>query len=750
MPPGGGSTSGPHDDAFRFAPEDAPQESRASGGAPRPPVILMVDDDVEFQRSMRLALASFEFQSQPVRILAASSAAEAGQVLASTPDVAVMVLDVVMESDDAGLRLVRSVREVLGNAEVRIVLVTGQPGMAPMGQSLSQLDISDYWLKTDLTFERLHGVLTSSLRTWQQIRALQQARKGLQIIVEAGNCLARARSLPDFSQRMILELARLLGLDPEGLVCVQEDRAAPDPLSARVTGAAGRLAGTVNQPLASLDEPPIRDQLLRALQERTDIETASSRVLFFPGAEHGPHAATYIATGRPLDHTEQELLRVFATHINSGLINVSLTSRLDRIAYEDEQLGLPNANALVRSVAAVLETTGRRDRGILFIELDQYSASCLSLGMEQGDIMLQKMARRLRAAFPPPAMVARLHDHTFAVLGRTALLRQDVVDALESLDPEHPDQPSYIQLRTARVDLDRYRGTARDAMAIGALLLRRAQQRGTVELVDYQPELEQEMHQRFTLSRELYRALQGSEIGIELQPQIDLRTGRIIGAEALARWTRADGTRVPPCDFIPLAEANGLIVPMGERVLELACQALAELRHAGHGDICIAVNVSALQLARRSFTPEVLAITRRYGVSPGQLEIEITESAAIENHEANGQVLRGLREAGFSIAIDDFGTGYSSLAYLRSMPVNTLKVDRHFISEIGTTPHQHMIADMIIGLGRRLNMQVLAEGVESEAQANWLVEHACPRAQGYFFARPEPLPAFMQRLAQAA
>ncbi len=747
----GNSGGSGKDDVFLFAPES----SKAANHAPPPdcpaqaPTILLVDDDIEFQQSLKLALGHFEFQTNPVRILCVNSATAAATVLAANPNIAVVILDIVMETDDAGLRLVRSVREVLGNAEVRIVLVTGQPGMAPMRKSLSQLDISDYWLKTDLTFERLHGVLTSNLRTWEQIRALSQARKGLQTIVEASNCLTRARNLTDFSQRMILELSRLLGLDPEGLVCVQEDGIGHDPHSARVVAAAGQLAHTVNHQLGALEQSSIRDALLQALTQQANIETGTNQVLFFRGADHGPHAATYIATQRPLDATERKLLHVFASNINSGLINVSLTSRLDRIAYEDSLLCMPNANALLRALTSILEADAPRDRSILFIELDQHSASCLSLGIEQGDLMLQKMAKRLRTVFPPPTLVARLHGDTFAILGQSSLLQQDHIDELESLDPEDPTHPPFISVRAASLDLDNYAGSARGAMEIGALLLRRAQSQSSMEILPYQPELEQETNQRFTRSRDLYRALHGNEISIELQPQVDLSSGRIIGAEALARWTRHDGTRVPPGEFIPMAEANGLIVPIGRQVLHLACQALERLRTEGFPGISIAVNVSTLQLGQRNFMQEFIETAEHYRIAPELLEVEITESAAMGDYETKGQLLRGLRDAGFPIAIDDFGTGYSSLAYLRSMPATTLKIDRYFVSEIGTGSDQHMIADMIISLGRRLNMQVLAEGVETETQANWLQEHFCMQAQGYYFARPEPLEAFVQRLSAA-
>jgi EAL domain-containing protein (putative c-di-GMP-specific phosphodiesterase class I)/GGDEF domain-containing protein len=740
---------GPGDEAgFAFAPESLPAAGEP-GEPSRALTVLLVDDDVEFQRSLKLALANFEFQSHPLNILSVGSAREAARLLAATPDVAVVVLDVVMETDDAGLRLVRSVREVLGNAEVRIILVTGEPGMAPMRQSLGALDISDYWLKTDLTFERLHGVLTSNLRTWEQIRALGQARKGLQTIVEASNCLARARSMDDFSHRVMSELSRLLGLEPEGLVCVHEYGTGGHPEAARIVGAAGRLSYSISQELGTLEQAPVRDLLLQALAKRSSIDGPLSQVLFFQGAEHGPHAATYIATGRALDATERELLHVFATSINSGLINVSLTSRLDRLAYEDSLLEMPNANALLRALEAVLEAPAPRNRTVLFIELDQYSASCLSLGMEQGDLMLRRMAARLRKVFPAPAMVARLHGDTFAILGPTVLLHQSRLDELEALDLDDVQHSPYISVRAARVDLDVYTGSSRGAMAIGALLLRRAQMQKGAGVIEYQPALEQEANQRFNRSRDLYRALQCREISIELQPQVDLQSGRIIGAEALARWTRRDGSRIPPNEFIPMAEANGLIVPIGNQVQHMACQALQRLRDAGFPNIPIAVNVSPLQLARRNYLHELVEITQHYGVSPELLEVEITETAAMADFEGNGRVLRALRDAGFRIAIDDFGTGYSSLAHLRAMPATTLKIDRQFISEIGALSREDTIADMIIGLGKRLNMEVLAEGVESDVQTTWLREHACAQAQGYFFARPESLDSFLQRLARA-
>ena len=736
-----GSAHRGEDGILEFEPETG-----EDGGAPRarPFTVLSVDDDPAFQQSLRLALADFRFNDSPLRLVTASSAAEAEELLAADPDISAVLLDVVMESDDAGLRLVRSVRERLGNAEVRIVLLTGQPGMAPMRQTLEQLDISDYWLKTDLYRERLHGIVTGSLRTWREIRALGRAKRGLQQIVQAGRQLAGLRDLGEFSRQVLQELSELLQVPPDGLVCARVDHRDAPPASARLVGATGRFEPLVMRRLRDIDETAIRDLMIEALARRSSIETPSSQVLFFDGGELAPQAAAYLATGRTLDQEERELLRVFATHANAGLVNVDLAARLDQVAYQDGLLGLPNGNALQRDLQLVLDAAEPSGYSLLVVDLDQYTHGSLALGAEQGDLLLRRMAGRLRQVYPPPCMVARLHEGTFGILGPSELLAVDPVAALEQ--GEDDQALPFLGVGAARVDLDRYEGAARGAVAAGLLLLRRMRAEGGQGVAEYRAEAEAENRARFLESRALYRAVREDRIHIELQAQICMADGRIVGAEALARWTGEDGVPVPPGRFIPIAEASGLIVPLGQRVLEQACLALRALGEAGFPDLTVAVNVSPLQLRRREFAEEVLAIVDRHGIEPRRLEIEITEEAVMTDYQDGRETLARLRQLGFPVAVDDFGTGYSSLRYVHSLPVTRLKLDRHFTGEIGAGSAERSVADMIIALGDRLGLEIVAEGVETRAQADWLREHGCHCAQGYLFARPEPLEAVLQRL----
>ncbi|WP_372015800.1 two-component system response regulator [Pseudoxanthomonas sp. 10H] len=713
-----------------------------------PFTVLSVDDDAAFQQSLRLALHDFRFQGAPLRLLTATSAAEAEQLLATTPGISAILLDVVMETDDAGLRLVRAVREELGDHEVRIILVTGQPGVAPMPQALDRLDISEYWLKTDLHRERLQGVLTGNLRTWREINALGRAKRGLQQIVHAGRQLAGLRDLGDFSRRMLLELAELLQVPPEGLVCVRAERRDAPATEARVVGAAGRFAGLVMRRLDEVDEPGVRDLLLRALGSGTPVETPASQVLFFEGDATSPAAAVYLATGRQVDAEERELLRVFATHANAGMVNVDLAARLDEVAYHDSLLGIPNGNALQRELQRHLDGPGPSGQAMLVVDLGQYAHGSLALGPEQGDLLLRRMAQRLRQLYPSPCMVARLHEGTFAVLGPAPLLATDPVVALESVDHDHA--LPFLGVDAARIGLDGYHGSAREATAAGLLMLRGLRAGGGHGVVDYSPEGERDNRRRFLESRALHRAVAEGAIRIELQAQVSLEDGHVVGAEALARWTGEDGTEVPPGRFIPIAEATGLIVPLGTQVIEQACQALRAASAAGFGDLPIAVNVSPLQLRRGEFVEELVAIVERHGLSPRRLEVEITEGAVMTDYQAGREVLARLRRIGFPVAVDDFGTGYSSLRYVHSLPVSRLKLDRCFTAEIGGGGSERSVADMIIALGRRLGVDVLAEGVETPMQAEWLRAHGCHCAQGWLFARPEPLEAFLQRLRARA
>ncbi|MCK6405990.1 MAG: EAL domain-containing protein [Rhodocyclaceae bacterium] len=256
--------------------------------------------------------------------------------------------------------------------------------------------------------------------------------------------------------------------------------------------------------------------------------------------------------------------------------------------------------------------------------------------------------------------------------------------------------------------------------------------------------------ERLELERDLRSALENQEFELHYQPQVRTQDGEIHGVEALIRWRHRERGLVPPLKFIPIAEETGVIEAIGAWVLREACRQMAAWRKEGFTLQHVAVNLSAHQLRSPELLSQVRDAIADFGLAPGALELEITESVAMEDPERAIGQLQALRESGVELAIDDFGTGYSSLAYLKMLPIHTLKLDRAFVRDIETDENDAAISAATLALARNLGLRVVAEGVETEAQRRFLAEHACDLLQGYLFGRPEPAAELTARWHKAA
>jgi EAL domain-containing protein (putative c-di-GMP-specific phosphodiesterase class I) len=294
--------------------------------------------------------------------------------------------------------------------------------------------------------------------------------------------------------------------------------------------------------------------------------------------------------------------------------------------------------------------------------------------------------------------------------------------------------------------------TLQNAQDVDSLLqqaqiaLRQAKQRGCKQYQFYSPEMNVQLQERFALENALHGALERSEFSVYYQPIVCLSNGQIVGLEALVRWQHPELGLISPVKFIPIAEANGLIVPIGEWVLRTACAQTYAWQIAGWSPLRISVNLSARQFEQSNLAEVVSQILKETRLDASDLELEVTESSLVVDIQRSVNTLKQLRELGISVALDDFGTGYSSLNYLKRFPVNMLKIDRSFVQDLISNPDSAAITDAIIALAQSLKLSITAEGIETQEQLHYLQSKGCDEGQGFYFSRPIPAEAMRQLL----
>ncbi|MEN2398022.1 phosphodiesterase DibA [Pseudomonas halotolerans] len=413
-------------------------------------------------------------------------------------------------------------------------------------------------------------------------------------------------------------------------------------------------------------------------------------------------------------------------------------------AHHDPLTGLPNRLLFSDRAEQALTSSQLHKRGcaLLLVDLDHFKNINDSLGHHVGDQLLKSVAERFRGLFAPGVTLARLGGDEFAVLvencsqpGQAAILAQRIIDALK--EPVCLD--NQLLFINASVGISLFPG---DALSAGQLLrnadsaLFKAKSAGRDGYALYTEELTAHAQQRVEIASELRRALQQQELRVHYQPVHDLATSRLIGVEALVRWEHPQRGLVSPAEFIPIAERTGLIAQIDTWVMEQACRQMRQWQEAGVALSFVAVNVSSRLFARRELYEQVARVLHVSGLDPACLELEVTESAVMDDPEVALEQMHRLRELGVRLAIDDFGTGYSSLLRLKRLPVQKLKIDQGFVAGLPWDEDDAAIVQVIIALARSMGMQVQAEGIEQREQAAFLLEHACGMGQGYWFGRP--------------
>ena len=429
---------------------------------------------------------------------------------------------------------------------------------------------------------------------------------------------------------------------------------------------------------------------------------------------------------------------------------------IDFLSNHDALTGLPN-RLLARQRFAHTMAAARREGqcvAVMCLDLDRFKSINDSFGPQVGDQALQVVARFLSQAAGEGDTVTRQGGDEFQIilqddvaLGRTLALAQRVLGGLRrelAIGGQQISLTSSIGIAVSPsdgVDLDELVRNADTALF-------RAKETGRDHYAFFTERMDAEIRDKLAIQSQLRGAIARDEFEVHYQPQMCLRSGRLAGAEALLRWNNAVLGRVPPNRFIPLAEEYGLVNSIGDWVLESVCAQIRAWQDQGLGEVKVSVNLAAGQFANDATVPYVESTLRHFGIAPSCLGLEITEGTVMGDPDKAVAALHRLKDIGVSISLDDFGTGYSSLGYLKRFPIDTLKIDKSFVDDVTTSANDAAIALSVISLAHNLNMQVIAEGVETREQVQFLTERGCDEMQGYFFSRPVSAGEFTELLRE--
>ena len=693
--------------------------------------VLVVDDDREVHAATRIALDGVTLLGDPVELTHAHSADEAIEILRREGDghFAVALLDVVMEAPDAGLEIIDTIRSELRIMRTRIVLRTGHPGRAPEAEVIMKYEIDDYRTKSELSRGRLITTLAASCRAFRQLGELHRQRLGLEAVLSATASIDQADGVVAFARGALEQLAGQITAPAEGFVCGVPPASDGEELAIIV--AVGRHADLLGTPLAEVRSATIRSSIERAIARHTH-EFAGDYTVIYIGSDGYEGAVFLPPSPKRFDGFDRQLLRVFAGNIATGIANAALFERARRLAHYDPVTGLPNR--VLFTVLLGLAASSDKPQTAALIDIRRFGELYHALGQSTGSGLLEAIASRLAEDLPGCAL-ARVGSDVFGVVGPSSrvvppVLRRAfqlpfnvgihslVVDVSIGLVLVEPDHKGEELLRRADI------------------ALREAKGRPDEEYFEYRASLDEAVSDDVRLIGRLRRAFDRHDLTLHFQPQFDAQTEQLVGVEALARWPTADGF-IPPGRFIPLAERTGLIRNLGSWALHEAARCGTLLREA-RPDLEVSVNVSVEQLRRSGFRAEVERAIKDATLSSSAITLELTESSLAAPSDELVRELESLRTFGTRISLDDFGTGYASFGYLRWLPIDELKLDKVFVDDV-TSVDGSLLCRTIVDLGRALGFKIVAEGVETRAQLEFLKAMGVDRVQGYLLGRPMPM-----------
>ena len=725
-------------DDFLFI-DDSDEDEILTNGNSETWKVLIVDDDPEIHSVTQLALSDLVVLGKNLEYIHAYSGRDACLLIEEHLDIVLVLLDVVMETDDAGLNVVKHIRETLQRQDIRIVLRTGQPGYAPEESVIKDYDINDYKTKTELTRRKLVTTVYAAIRSYQQIHSVNQNRIGLEKIISAAAELLELHCIHEYAEGVLTQL-NLLSDSQSSVFCARGQGIieGTDDLSLHILGQLGHSKALIDQKVSLIDDNLLQERICSGFTQKKNNYGSNFALLYL--ASGGYRAVIYLQLEQALTEIQAQLIEVFLANIAIGYENVHLFQKLRNAAYRDWLTELPNRLEFVNRLDHFSQSEEVNLVAAL-IDLNHFSDINDGLGQDLGNKLLLAVTVRLKE-LGKDCQFARVGADVFGVIGPADQVNPDTLMSLF-----HRSFTAGEQRLPVTACFGLCAKTSAGSQGVKVLnqiniALNLAKKSDHENFVYYKQEMEDETLWRLGMIRQLRTDFADNRLELWYQPQLSLVTRKVIGAEALLRWRTAEGKFISPAVFIPLAEYSGLIIEIGDWVINQACQQIKVLEQQQFDHVGISVNVSIPQFKRDNFVDSIIQATISYDVKPSKLELEITENILMDEPQVVIDALVRLKKEGISIALDDFGTGYSSMSYLQKLPLDRLKVDRSFITDIAD-PGQSLIADTIINLGKQMNLKVIAEGIEEEAQQAHLIAQGCDEVQGYFYAKPMPADEFL-------
>ena len=733
-------------------------EEDTAGPSQKNWVVLSVEDNQPYQDVLESALQEVAFEGRKIELLRASSAASAATILSKRQDISLILLDIVMETDDAGFYLIDTIRNVIGDELVRIVVLTGQPGVKPHDKAINEYNISEYWNKTDLSADKLKSVVVSNLRTWEISQELQIARRGLQMIVDASRSLTARQDTSEFAHTVLEEIARVINVpNTGGIVCIVKTGIESLQL-APIVAASSHFRELIDARLENVfsvyDEDRkqrVEKAIFEAWQTQQHIFENDFTLLFFDTSEHDEKQYLMLVDSpHALDSNHLNLLQAFAENISSGFVNQALMNKLSQLAYLDTPTGIHNFNWLARELGQQ-STYHINNSSLVLFRLLNYETAEMIAGHDYATKMFKAFCLFINEQLPKHYLLAVWDRETVAlVFTLDNKPGEDKLRAIRNTTMEMDELDIQLQFHVGTMDFkDTQSLSLAEVLVLANTALGKARSSG-VDVYNFDYALIQRLANRMRILTALKKALTTREaFFLVLQPKVNLATGKPVGFEALLRWRMEDNTLCPPSEFIPIAEASGLSLEISEMVVAKTIEVIQRLQAEGYS-LPVSFNLANSDVVSPIIFNEIHRCIDEQEIDASLLDIEVTETQATEDYTVINPLLRSFIDKGVGVSIDDFGTGYSSLSQLADLAATTIKLDQKFVNDLTAENKDKAlhIVQMIARLAERFAFKLIAEGVETEEQRQLLMDNGYQHAQGYYFAKPMPMDELLDWLAK--